>query len=81
MDVESLVSAVALDAGLQGLVRYDDDEEPTGKTSSDYVVAAQHHEDFGDLNENENWTPVEKPAGIQPWTDDYSNMMAIVRWR
>jgi len=81
MDVESLVSAVALDAGLQGLVRYDDDEEPTGKTSSDYVVAAQHHEDFGDLNENENWTPIEKPAGIQPWTDDYSNMMAIVRWR
>jgi SAM-dependent methyltransferase len=79
MDVESLVSAVSLDVGLQGRVRYDDDEEPTGKTSSDYVVVARHMEDFGDLNSDENWTVVEKPK-IQPWTDDYSNMMSIVRW-
>ena len=79
MDVESLAAAVSLDAGLEGLVRYDDDEEPTGKTSSDYVVAARHHADFGELNENESWTAIEKPNGIQPWTDDYSNMMAIVR--
>ena len=81
MDVESLASAVLLDGGLKGLVRYDDDEEPTGKASSDYVVAARNSEDFGLLNDDENWTAVEKPAGIQPWTDDYSNMMAIVRWK
>jgi SAM-dependent methyltransferase len=81
MNVEGLVSAVTLDSGLQGLVRYDDDEEPMGKASSDYVVAARHSEDFGQLNENENWTKVEKTEGVQPWTDDYSNMMAIVRWR
>ena len=80
MDVESLVSAVSLDVGLQGLVRYDDNEEPTGKTSSDYVVVARHSEDFGELNSDENWTEVEKPKTIQPWTDDYSNMMSIVRW-
>lgn len=81
MNVESLVSAVALDAGLKGLVRYDDDEEPPGKAKSDYVVVAKDSEDFGELNDDENWTEIEKPAGIQPWTDDYSNMMAIVRWR
>jgi hypothetical protein len=81
MDVESLASAVLLDAGLQGLVRYDDDEEPAGKASSDYVVAARHSEDFGLLNDDENWTDVEKPVGIQPWTDDYSNMMSIVKWK
>jgi len=80
MDVESLVSAVSVDAGLQGLVRYDDDETATGKTSSDYVVAARHKDDFGELNENENWTEMVKPAGIQAWTDDYSNMMTIIRW-
>jgi hypothetical protein len=79
MDVESLVSAVSLDVGLHGLVRYDDDEEPTGKTSSDYVVVARRTEDFGDLNSDENWEVV-KPKAIRPWTDDYSNMMSIVRW-
>ncbi|HME98513.1 MAG TPA: fused MFS/spermidine synthase, partial [Terriglobia bacterium] len=81
MDVESLASAVALDAGLKGLVRYDDDEEARGKSTSDYVVVARHSEDFGELNESENWTEIEKPAKVQPWTDDYSNMMAIVRRR
>ena len=81
MNVEGLVSAVLLDAGLQGLVRYDDDEEPRGKASSDYVVGARHSEDFGSLQDDMKWSPVEKPAGIQPWTDDYSNMLAIVRWK
>ena len=81
MDVESLVSAVALDEGLQGLVRYADDEEATGTASSDYVVAARHSEDVGDLNKDENWTAVERHPGIDAWTDDYSNMLAIIRWR
>ena len=80
MNVEGLVSALIFDAHLEGLVRYDDDEEPTGKTSSDYVVAARRPEDLGSLEHSENWVHVEKPAGIQPWTDDYSNMLKIVRW-
>jgi len=81
MDVEGLVSALIFDASLQGFVRYDDDEEPTGKTSSDYVIAARHPEDLGSLERSEGWTHIEKPANIQPWTDDYSNMLKIVRWR
>ncbi len=81
MDVEGLVSALIADAHMEGLVRYDDDEEPTGKTASDYVVAARLPEDLGSLEQNENWSPVEKPTSIQPWTDDYSNMLKIVRWR
>jgi protein-L-isoaspartate O-methyltransferase len=80
MDVESLVSALIIDASLEGLVRYDNDEEAPGKTSSDYVVAARRPESLGSLEQNENWTHVEKPAGILPWTDDYSNMLKIVRW-
>jgi hypothetical protein len=81
MDVEGLVSAVVLDAGLEGLVRYDDDEEAPGKASSDYVVAARQADDFGFLQDDMNWSDVEKPASIQPWTDDYSNMLTIVRWK
>jgi hypothetical protein len=81
MDVEGLVAALIVDASLEGLVRYDDDEEPTGKTSSDYVVAARRPEDLGSLEQDKNWEKVEKPAGIQPWTDDYSNMLKIVRFK
>jgi SAM-dependent methyltransferase len=81
MNVEGLVAALIVDGSLEGLVRYDDDEEPTGKTSSDYVVAARRPEDLGSLEHDENWSRVEKPSGIQPWTDDYSNMLKIVRWK
>jgi hypothetical protein len=81
MDVESLVAAVTLDSSLEALVRYDDNEEPTGKTSSDYVVAAREADHFGELVDDENWTKLDKPSKIQPWTDDYSNMLAILRWR
>ncbi len=80
MDVESLVSAVVTDAPLEARVRYDDDEEPTGKSTSDYVVAARRVEDLGALAEDANWVPVMKPDGVAPWTDDYSNMLAILRW-
>jgi SAM-dependent methyltransferase len=81
MNVEGLVAALIVDASLEGLVRYDDDEEPKGKTSSDYVVASRHPEDLGSLEYDQNWSHVQKPAGIQAWTDDYSNMLKIVRWK
>jgi SAM-dependent methyltransferase len=81
MNVEGLVSTLVVDASLESLARYDDDEEAPGKTSSDYIVAARRPESLGSLEQNENWTRVEKPDGIQPWTDDYSNMLQIVRWR
>ena len=80
MDVESLVAAVVTDAALEARVRYDDDEEPTGKSTSDYVAAARRSADLGSLAENENWSEVAKPQGIAPWTDDYSNMLTIIRW-
>jgi SAM-dependent methyltransferase len=81
MRVQALASAVILDSGLQGRARYDDDEEPRGKAASDYVAAARHSEDFGSLQDDMNWSPIENPSHIQPWTDDYSNMLSIVRWR
>jgi len=81
MNVEGLVAAIIVDAGLQGLVRYDDNEDAIGKTTSDYVVAARSEDDLGDLVDDLNWSTVEKPARIKPWTDDYSNMLAILKRR
>ena len=81
MNVEGLVAALILDSSLEGLVRYDSDETPTGKYGSDYVVAARRADDLGGLEQDDRWLHVTKPAGIQPWTDDYSNMLTIVYWR
>ena len=62
-------------------MRYDNDEAYTGKTSSDYVIAGKNLEALDLLVHNSAWRPVKKPEGIEPWTDDYSNMLEIVRWR
>jgi SAM-dependent methyltransferase len=81
MNVEGLVSAVVTDGGLESLVRYDDDQQSALKARSHYIVAGRNAEALGSLEENENWLKVLKPEGIDPWTDDYSNMLEILRWK
>jgi SAM-dependent methyltransferase len=81
MDVEGLISAVVTDAGLQALVRHDDEQQPPLKARSHYIVAAANFGALGSLAEDQNWLRIRKPEGIQPWTDDYSNMLTILRWR
>jgi hypothetical protein len=80
LDVEKLASAVSLDAGLVAFVRHDNDEEPTGKAASDYVAAVNNPDDIKDIPHGDEWTRVERPTDLRGWTDDYSNMMSIIRW-
>ena len=80
LDVEKLASAVSLDAGLVAFVRHDNDEGPTGKASSDYVAAVNNEDDIRDIPHGDEWIRVERPTDLRGWTDDYSNMMSIIRW-
>jgi SAM-dependent methyltransferase len=81
MDVEALISAVVTDASLEALFRHDDQQQTDLKARSHYVIAAKNAESLGSLEHDENWVKVKKPSGVLPWTDDYSNMLAILRWR
>ena len=81
MDVEGLISAVVTDASLAALARHDDAQQTQLKARSHYVIAAKDAASFGSLQHDENWLMVRKPEGIDPWTDDYSNMLEILRWR
>ena len=81
MDVEGLICAAVTDASLEALVRDDEERQNWLKARSHFVVAAKNAEALGSLEEDENWLRVDKPARIHPWTDDYSNMLEIMRWR
>jgi hypothetical protein len=81
MNVEGLVSAVVTDANLEALVRYDEQKQTELKARSHYVIAARDASAFGPLASDENWFRVNKPEHIHPWTDDYSNMLEILRWQ
>jgi len=82
LDVEKLVSALLVDAGLIAFSRFDDagDLRKSGKSSSNHVVAAHRLQDLGDLPSHAGWNRVSRPADLQPWTDDYSNLLSLIRW-
>jgi SAM-dependent methyltransferase len=82
MDVEALISAAVTDARLEALFRHDDDDSDNDlKARSHFVIAGRDAAALGSLEHDENWMKVKKPNGILPWTDDYSNMLAILKWR
>lgn len=83
LDVHTLATALVADAGLIGLSRFDDagNLRDEGKTNSSHVVAARRLEDLGSLAAKPGWKPVVRPDNFQPWTDDYSNLLELIRWR
>jgi SAM-dependent methyltransferase len=81
MDVEGLISAVVTDAGLEARVRHDEELQAPLKARSHYIVAGRNPDALGWLKWDNNWLTVRRPEGIAPWTDDYSNMVEILRWR
>jgi SAM-dependent methyltransferase len=81
LKIQELVSALVVDAKLPSLVRSDNDETAVGKARSTYIVSALNAESIAPLKEREGWIEVFKPAGFEAWTDDYSNLLGILRWR
>lgn len=81
LDVESLARVVSDEEGFPAFVRNDDDEEPRGKAASDYVVTVRRLEYLDMIPNREHWEQLARPTNIQPWTDEYSNMMSVIRWK
>jgi SAM-dependent methyltransferase len=82
LDVERLVSSLVIDAGLVAFSRFDDagDLRKEGKSSANHVVAARRLEDLGSIAANPTWKRVTRPSDFQLWTDDYSNLLSLIRW-
>ena len=82
LNVERLVSALVADAGLAGFSRSEDagDLRKEGKTNSNHVVAARRLEDLGSIATHPGWKRVVRPPQFKLWTDDYSNLLSLIRW-
>jgi hypothetical protein len=82
LDVEKLASALVSDAGLVAFSRFDDAGElqQMGKSKAHHLVAARQLEHLGPMEALYGWTRVTRPADFQPWTDDYSNVLGLIRW-
>ncbi|MCX6549803.1 MAG: fused MFS/spermidine synthase [Acidobacteria bacterium] len=76
--------ALANDAGLAHVRQLDmrsmSKDDWSGWTPSEWVVMARDREDLGPLGSDSRWGRIEEPAA-RVWTDDYSNLLALFRWR
>jgi hypothetical protein len=51
-----------------------------GKDPSEWLVMAQHSPAFDSLAQNPRWRVVHPGNGSRAWTDDFSNILSVLRW-
>jgi SAM-dependent methyltransferase len=85
VDLEPVLAALARDAGLVVLVRADtdvpEDEFALGKAPSVWLVMARRAGDLAVLAADPHWLPGSRSERAAIWTDDYSSLLSILRWR
>jgi hypothetical protein len=80
--LEPMMARQARAAGLVGYFQHDGDVEgKPGKERSSYVVLARRPEVLGTLVANGKWQPLAEEKGVGLWTDDFSNLFSVLKWR
>ena len=80
LQLELVLGNLVASEGLVGFARADEDA-PYGKTGSHWVVLAREAAALRPLSRDSRWRPLTR--GIRPdvWTDDFSNILGVFRWR
>ena len=84
LDLEPVVANLAEDAALGGrLIGDDESEEIAGATRSTWVVLAPTAEALGGLAKDERWSAegLEPDPHVGVWTDDFHNLLSVLKWR
>jgi hypothetical protein len=86
IDFEPVLSKLAADAGAVGIIRKDREvplaDRLAGKQASAFIVLARTSQDLGTLAVDPLWRPLEAaPPTMQVWTDDYSDLLSVVKWK
>ena len=84
INLEPVLAKLAEQAHLTALIRRDrvpDDESANGKTSSDWLVMGRRAEDLGALATDAKWAPAATNPRVALWTDDFSNILAVLSKR
>jgi hypothetical protein len=83
MDLEPVLGRLARDARLAAMVEYDgklsDADHRDGKMASTWVIMARRKEDFRRLLADDRWEPILVSKATPLWTDDFSNILAVLR--
>jgi hypothetical protein len=84
LDLQPVLATAAADAGLVAYIAEHDVEESRENAeldySADWVVLAHRVEDIGSLASSSNWRRMTADARRRVWTDDYSNIVSVIKW-
>jgi hypothetical protein len=85
VDLRPVLDALAKDANLVALTEDDlvvsDDALRGGKLPSRWVAMARCAEDLGPIARDPRWRALSTDRPLSVWTDDFSNLFALLRWR
>jgi hypothetical protein len=81
LKLEAVLANLAKRTGSTCLMLADGEQNPqTGKDPSEWLVMAQQSPAFDALAQNPRWRLVTGGDGSGAWTDDYSNILSVIRW-
>ena len=70
---------------LDGEIQFDGDVTPAerarGKLASRWAVMTRRPAELGSLAADARWTPPRASADGRVWTDDFSSVLGVLRWR
>jgi hypothetical protein len=84
LELERVLGTLAADRGLACFVGSEDEaaaDDVPGKVPSTWVALARRPEDLGAPARDRRWRRCPTQQGAAPWTDDYSNVVSLFRWR
>jgi len=84
LDLQGVLGDLAADAGLFCMVGNDWNvtpaEQKDGKQASQWVVLARSEQDVAELTKASRWVPISGRRSRTVWTDDFSNIVQVIRW-
>jgi spermidine synthase len=82
LSLAPVVAALAASHGLAAVERYDTDVEGIErKNASRWVVLSRTADNLGSLAHDPGWSRLSQDARVPVWTDDFSNILSVLRTR
>jgi hypothetical protein len=82
LDLVPVLGNIASDLKLNAMIRRDGNitKDDLGKYISVWVLMARDKASFGALADDSRWLPVPAQPRLRTWTDDYSDVLSVIRW-
>jgi len=83
LDLEPVVEQLQRSLGLSGVAEsylVTAEAAQRGESSSTWAVVARNRNDLARLTRDRRWKPLRHDGGLRVWTDEFSNILSVIRW-